>query len=498
MTNGRQAYNFREFIGKLGGNIAIPPEPMGSSGAARAMVEGYFEKLSWGSAMADNGRYPNAARNFVDAYANTNYLRPLKGEELDRFYADRGQYSEMQTLIGELEASAVSDPPSNTKFLFVGHTGCGKSTELSRLVNLINAVNEETVLRDHYLPVPYSISEVVGLYNIEFVDIALSIVLGIYREMEALGHAIDDTPVKRVYDWLFQEEEETKSNTRTMGGGIGLDVGLGSIIRLIDVRLKSEGVVREEIRTRIRKYIPELITLINQAIDEISKLTGKHILLIIDDLDKIQPLENALRIFREHSRSLAAFNCFVIYTAPISLLYDAASSHASQTMEIRYMPMFRVRDRDGEREANDSRDVVTLREVIYRRVHPSLFEEGVVDRVIHMTGGVLRELIRIVRGCSIYCQEYELGQITHAALDLQKGKLKGEYYRMLDHEDYRQLRDVAQTKSRADVNMRHLESLCVLYYPDGGKGWFDLHPIVSELLSEWEKEALPADVRGNG
>ncbi len=443
-------------------------------------------------------RYPSAARNFIDAYANTNYLRPLRGEDLDRFYVERGVYSELKSLIGELEAGALADPPNNTKFLFVGHTGCGKSTELSRLVSLINSpADEQSILRDNYLPVQYSVSEVVGLYNIEFVDIALSMVLGIYQAMEALGHTVDDAPARRVYDWLYQEEEETKTRTHTMGGGIGLDVGLGSIIRLIDVRLKSEGVVREEIRTRIRKFIPDLISLINQAIDEVSAITGKHVLLIIDDLDKIQPLENALRIFREHVRSLASFRCFVIYTAPISLLYDPASTHASQTMEIHYMPMFRVRTRGGDQELSDAADVVTLREIVYRRVHPSLFEDGVVDRLIYMTGGVLRELIRVIRGCCVYCQEYDLGQITHNALDIQKSKLKGEYYRMLEHDDYKWLRRVNRTKSRADVNMRHLESLCVLYYPNG-KGWFDVHPVVRELLEEWEREALPADLQVTG
>jgi hypothetical protein len=35
--------------------------------------------------------------------------------------------------------------------------------------------------------------------------------------------------------------------------------------------------------------------------------------------------------------------------------------------------------------------------------------------------------------------------------------------------------------------MRHLESLCVLYYPNG-KGWFDVHPIVTELLEDWEAD----------
>jgi hypothetical protein len=437
--------------------------------------------------------YPNAGHNFVDAYANTNYLRPLRGEDLDRFYVERGEHSELMSVIGELEAGAPANPPNNTKFLFVGHTGCGKSTELSMPVNIINSSDSQhKVLRENYLPVQYSVSEVVGLYNIEFVDIALSMILGIYRAMEALGRAVDDAPARRVYDWLYQEKEDTSTRMRTMEGGMRLNLALSNLIQLIDVRLKSEGVVREEIRTRIGKYIPELISLINQAIDEVSAVTGKHVLLIIDDLDKIQPLENALRIFREHVRSLISFRCFVIYTAPISLLYDPASTRVSQTMEIHYMPMFRVRTRAGERKQPEAVDVALLREIVYRRVHPALFGDGVVERAIDLTGGVLREMIRVIRGCCVYCQEYELRQITHHVLDIQKSKLKGEYYRMLEHDDYKWLRRVNRTKSRADVNMRHLESLCVLYYPNG-KGWFDVHPIVRELLEEWEREALPAE-----
>ena len=104
-----------------------------------------------------------------------------------------------------------------------------------------------------------------------------------------------------------------------------------------------------------------------------------------------------------------------------------------------------------------------------------------------MTGGILRELIRVIRGCCVYCEEYDVSQITHNVLNFQKNKLKSEYYRILEHEDYEWLRRVKRTKSRADVNMRHLESLCVLYYPNG-KGWFDVHPIVSELLQEWYLE----------
>ena len=436
-------------------------------------------------------RYPYAAKDFKTAYANTNYLQPLRGEALERFYVDRGVHSELRGLLGELQAGVQQDPRSHAKFLFVGHTGCGKSTELSRLVSLIAApAGDDHLLRDSLLPIQYSVSEVVGLYNIEFVDIALSIVVGVYRAMEALGHTVDDTPARRVYDWLYQDEQKTRTTSKGAAGQVGADLGLPGLIKLIDVRLKGEGEVREEIRTRVKKYIPELIHLINGVMREVTEITGKSILLIIDDLDKIMPLESALAVFREHAKSLASFECFAIYTAPISLLYDPASKHIGQYLEVRYMPMFKVRNKEGQRESPVGTDVETLREIIYRRVHPSLFEEGVVDEAIDLTGGILRELIRIVRGCCVYCQEWDIGQVTRTVLDKQKNLLKSEYYRMLVHEDYQMLRRVRRTKSRADVNMKHLESLCVLYYPNG-KGWFDVHPIVRELLEEWEDEVAP-------
>jgi len=436
--------------------------------------------------------YASAATNFLDAYANTNYLRPLNGETLDQFYVDRSQ-AELRSLLGELAAGVRSETPSNTKFLFVGHTGCGKSTELSKLVSIIeNGRDEEgneryKVLSDKLLPIEYSISEVVGLYNLEFVDLALSIILGIYKKMERLGHNLDDTAARRVYDWLYQDVPFNPPN-KVNGNGIrGGRLQGGSLIRLIDTRLKSEGPIRDEIRGRVRRYIPELIELINQTIEEVTYVTGKNVLLIIDDLDKIQPLDAALDVFREHVKSLTSFKSFVIYTAPISLLYDSNSKHVGQFLETRYMPMFKVRQKNGNAQPIDSADVNTLREIIYRRVHPSLFEAGVIETAIDMTGGILRELIRVVRGCCVYCHEYEIGKISNQIIQMQKSKLKSEYYRMLEHDDYQLLTKVSQTKSRADVDMRHLESLCVLYYPNG-KGWFDVHPVVGELLEEWKAE----------
>jgi hypothetical protein len=149
--------------------------------------------------------------------------------------------------------------------------------------------------------------------------------------------------------------------------------------------------------------------------------------------------------------------------------------------------MFRVRTKEGLPEPPEATDVRTMREIIFRRAHPDLFDENVVEAAIDMTGGILRELIRIIRSCCVYCEEYESERITQEILNYHKNKLKSEYYRMLENDDYQWLYRVKRTKSRASVNVRHLESLCVLYYPNG-KGWFDVHPVVTELLQEWELE----------
>ena len=216
----------------------------------------HFRGKSWGMKpfkvkviiVSSADSYPEAAKNFIDAYANTNYLRPLKGKEMERFYVNRGFHSELKALMGELEAGAKTSPLNHSKFLFVGHTGCGKSTELYRLANIIETgADRSNFLQENFLPIQYSVSEIVGLYNIEFVDIALSIILGIYREMERLGYVVDDSPARRVYDWLYQTQGSTQPQPAFGKGSTDLSLSLGSLIRLIDVRLKSEGEIREGI-----------------------------------------------------------------------------------------------------------------------------------------------------------------------------------------------------------------------------------------------------------
>ena len=64
--------------------------------------------------MSRRKNYANAATDFLDAYANTNYLRPLNGEMLDLFYVNRTN-SELRALLGELTAGVKSKDRKSTR-----------------------------------------------------------------------------------------------------------------------------------------------------------------------------------------------------------------------------------------------------------------------------------------------------------------------------------------------------------------------------------------------
>src|SRR5690554_2049393 len=116
--------------------------------------------------------YPNAATNFIDGYIHCDYRLPLRDEQLDAFYVSRHeQDSRLELLKKEFLWGAKKG--LSTKFLLSGHVGCGKSTELNRTVK---EIEKDPSLRQSLFVVSYSVNEVLDLQDVDYTDIAFSIV----------------------------------------------------------------------------------------------------------------------------------------------------------------------------------------------------------------------------------------------------------------------------------------------------------------------------------
>ena len=202
--------------------------------------------------------------------------RPLVGETLRTFYVDdfcKHSVKEIKTTVEISERYR--------KMLLIGHRGCGKST-------ILNKVAEE--LRDKYYVVSFSASEELNMMDVETVDILLAAYLQLLNSLDK--------------NWLveFLKKDKTISDfIDILNKPLSLNANIKDIelFKSIAFKFKVEDENRAKIRSQLHGQIKELLENINKVCKEIEQQKNKTIVIIIDDLDKLQT-DFAEKIFFEN------------------------------------------------------------------------------------------------------------------------------------------------------------------------------------------------------
>jgi hypothetical protein len=248
-------------------------------------------------------------------------------------------------------------------------------------------------------------------------------------------------------------------------------------------RMKSETTTRIETRKEIEPRVSELVSIINDTISEIEK-TGEQVLIIIDNLEKIDP-EKALDLFYNHATQLTQPLCKIIYTFPISL----KSSDNFMQIKINFSDVFihpniKINEREGAGHPYP-RGREFMKEIVAKRVSLEMFEPEALEYIIDMSGGVVREFIRIIRDSAVRAITRKKDLIDKdIAMEVVNG-LKNIYQAQLSDEDYLVLKEVHRTKDikRDKLLVGLLHNLSVLEYRNE-RSWCDLNPIVRAILDE--------------
>lgn len=263
-----------------------------------------------------------------------------------------------------------------------------------------------------------------------------------------------------------------------MSGGLGLE-----LFKRLSIALSSRKVRETEIEVRLRRLMPELRELLDTLLFEVHDKTGKRVLFVIDDLEKLTPVDAAISLFLDQAGFFGALNCHLLFTAPSALRleprYQAeVISHFTEYTATLGRPV-RIERELGAGEYG------TLRKIIYRRVCPELVEEAAVERLVLASGGLVSQVIdgmyrAILSAMTEAADRVSLGHIEQALKERAAGFLailKDEQYRELDRID----REGAATHVE-DPQLLH--SCCVLEYPDSPSE-FAVHPLVLPLLERW-------------
>jgi len=395
------------------------------------------------------------------AYVNFDPARPLPGTS--GFYIQRPNNP-----LDAMKRDLLRDSLVPQKFLFSGHRGSGKSSELNKLM-------EYREIKDKYFIVHYSVKEVLDPAGLDYTDLLLSIGAQIFIK------ATEDSKLKlkqglldELKKWMGAIESQESIEDKS-------EIEIGAELKILQAKLKTGYTSRIDIRKTIEARLPEFTRVTDLIIAEVEQEKEKKIIVAIDDLDK-PDLEVARKLFYERQSSLTLPKCAIIYTIPIALLYSSESGQVRQTFTESYVLPNVTITKGTDRRLNEEGRTV-MKGLVEKRMSLDLIKPEALNHAIDTSGGVFREMARIIRMAADNAIARGEGTIYKQDVLKAESSIRNEFRRMLQTKDYEKLAEIYKTRELkgSDVCADLLHNLSILEYQND-ENWCDVHPAVIPLL----------------
>lgn len=409
--------------------------------------------------------------DFDRAWLNFELDLPLEMEpdgHPNPFYVDRPGNP-----LAELEQALLAPFYQLPKRFFSGHRGCGKSTELRRL-----AINPE--IRAKFWPVHFTILDEADPHNLDYRDVLLAIGGQVYRQYRAEGGRLP----KKLLNELDQFRGQVENEITITPGRVtesGIEAQLDAFFAQAGLRLKLEPKTRQVIRQVIEQDITGLIELLNIISTAIYNQSQRWPLVLIDDLDK-PDLPIARDIFYDHRGAMLQPNIAIVYTVSSPLFYspefEAIRDRAIFLPNVKLHPHQSAKERDAE-------GYRTMRAFVHKRMRPHLITKEALNEAIRASGGVFREMCRLMRYAIGRVRVGDATQVEPQHVNRAAAEIRNEYRRILTADQRNLLKEVHKHNrlDHPDALAPLMQMLAALEYRND-ENWCDVHPVLIKLLEE--------------
>ena len=412
------------------------------------------------------------AEDFDRAWLNFELDLPLEpgvGGKPNPFYIQRPGDP-----IGELNDSLLAPFYRAPKFFFSGHRGCGKSTELLHLMG-------NPKIRKNYWPVNFSIRDEADIIDLDFRDILLAIGGRMFREYRRQGGTLPARLMKDLDGWRGRVEEEITTVKSGRVADTEIAAGLDAFFANASMKIKLEPGTRSIIRQVIDRDVTGLIDLINAISAAVKMKEGRLPLILIDDLDKPN-LQEAKAIFQERREIMMQPNCAIVYTVSSALFYS--KDFDSIRDRALFLPNVKLHTHNNpDQYAREGYE--TMQRFVSLRMDPKLINNQALIEAITYSGGVFREMARIMRTAIGRARRRNALQVETVDIEWAATEIRNEYRRILDKEDIEILKKIhKKNELEYDDRIRPLLQLLALLEYRNGENWCDIHPVLRKLVYE--------------
>jgi len=421
-------------------------------------------------------------------------LEPIRIEEMEAYYVENYAVRSSFNVREEIEEILKYSQSQKEHILFTGYKGCGKSTELNHL---------QKDIEDNFLVINFSIEQELNALQLNYIEIFIVIMEQLFKKATDEDLLISKDYLESVQNWLalikIEELNQSQSSDEVEAGG-GIELSVPTVLSFFSklrFSSKNSNAIKKSITKNIEPRLSELVKLCNDLINEVKlslsekEKSKKDLLIIVEDLDKLPP-EHAEKIFLNYIAIFTLLETNIIYTFPFALYrnpkFNTISNYFHHILEL---PMIKVFNKEG---AEYEPGIKIMQEMVEQRMVLSLFEhENDLKKIILKSGGVIRDLFRMIKNLPRTAKNKS--QIEAKDVDFSINNLKNTYSNNIGDikigetqiaaEDLlKTLEKVEQTKiiENTDEQLLLLQNLSILGY--NGENWYDVHPLLKEVLKE--------------
>ena len=400
------------------------------------------------------------------------YFNPMQSLDasLKDWYVDRpdSPHEEIKVLL-------LNDP-TPLKILFSGHIGSGKSSAL-------NCLASDAEIKNKFFIVQFSVERDLNIFDLTYSDLLLAIGKRLFDAADEAGLPLEDKLLNDLEKWTT---EVAVVSNRSQSADVTVKGRISAWFLSSAGTLKTGYSQNKEFRQKFEPRVPELIVFINRIIHAIQTHPqggDKSVLLVIEDLDK-PPVDVSMDLFLTKGPVLVQPECKIVFTVPTSVLYSGQIKVVQQNFPVQYvLPNFKIKEPSGEKSETPWN---CMRDIALRRMDAQLIDSGALDYAVEMSGGVTRELIRIIQAAAVRAMVTKANSIQRAHVDHAVTKFRGEYSNQLTRQEsvaiLLEVHKTHQLRSKDEKPMLDLlHNLMILHYPNGA-GWYEVNPIVRQLI----------------
>jgi len=423
-------------------------------------------------------------------------LGPLSSENLERYWVDTDSARDPYQSVRDSIRLRLEDK-KDVRLLFYGHGGCGKSTELAKLVQ---------ELGQRYYVVSFSARAEMSLTDVTAEDLIVVLMERLVAAAQSDKLEVDQGALKEVHAYFStvtttQEDGSTSKVGIEAGASVKTPFILAQLVKLfagLKAEIKLEARNKETRVATVRQRPGELLKQANILVNSVRHALPpeRQILLIVEDLDKLD-ISTAREVFIGKMNVLTGINVNIIYTIPIFVFHSPDASILRRQFDSDIsLPMIKVAESNGSR--GKGFDIV--KEIITRRIGADAVAANALDLLIEKTGGVLQHTFEILEIATLMRNATFPLQQEHIRYGLQRKKnefwseitLPFEPVHGLTSKEqlFERLRECAESQRKGlpcnptgdPIDQVLLKSCALVEY--NGKRWLGVHPLVQEMIEE--------------